>query len=118
MRRVSSSADAALVTAGMLGTMPEQGPVAVSTLPTADRYFAWTRGVLSLDGQAFRDVVPMLEHWYGVRIRVADSALANKQVFGTFEHESLQDALAALALALDARYTQAGSSITFTPRVK
>ena len=114
--RTAHSSDAALVSAGMLGIIPESGQLRVSTLGTREGYFAWTRGVLALDGQPLRDAIPALERWYGVTIQIADTTLASTRVFGTFEHETRQQAMAAIALALDATYRETGRSVTLTPR--
>jgi transmembrane sensor len=118
VNRVDGTTEPGLVTAGMLGTIPASGAPTVTPLSKQDRYFAWTDGELSLDGQPFRDVIPMLGRWYGVSIRTPDSALGERRVFGTFRHESVADAMATLALALDATYSQAGSTITFAARTK
>ena len=118
VNRADATTEPGLVTAGMLGIIPASGAPTVTPLSTQDHYFAWTDGQLSLDGQPFRDVIPMLGRWYGVSIRTPDSALGERRVFGTFRHESVADAMATLALALDATYSQSGSTITFTPRIK
>ena len=118
VNRADGTTEPGLVTAGMLGTIPASGAPTVTPLSKQDRYFAWTDGELSLDGQPFRDAIPMLGRWYGVSIRVPDSALGERRVFGTFRHESVADAMATLALALDATYSQAGNTVTFAARTR
>jgi transmembrane sensor len=118
VNRADGTTEPGLVTAGMLGTIPASGAPTVTPLSRQDHYFTWADGELSLDGQPFRDVVPMLGRWYGVSIRTPDSAFGERRVVGTFRHESVADAMATLALALDATYTRTGNTITFAARPK
>lgn len=66
-------------------------------------YLAWTRGGLAFDGALLREVMPELERWYDVDIRLADSALAGRRLTASFRDEPLSQVLQLLALSLDLR---------------
>lgn len=118
LQRPTGSTRAVRVVAGMLGTIAGDGSPLVAPLGSSDRFFSWTRGVLSLDGQPLREVLPLLERRYGVTIRVSDAALAARPVFGTFTTEPVRQTLDALALALGATVQERGGVFTMVPRAR
>jgi transmembrane sensor len=73
----------------------------------------WTSGRLTFDHQRFADLVPDLERWYGVRIRIATPALRDRSVSGQFDTESRSEAFDALGRALGARHSISGTIVTF-----
>jgi transmembrane sensor len=78
-------------------------------------YLAWTRGDLAFDGTRLGDVVPALERWYDVEIRLSDSLLAERRLTATFRRESLAQVLGLLALSLDVRVQRVGRTVLITP---
>lgn len=78
-------------------------------------YLAWTRGDLAFDGTRLGDVVPALERWYDIDIRLGDGALAERRLTATFHRESLSQVLQLLALSLDVRVQQDGRSVIIAP---
>ncbi len=73
---------------------------------------AWTRGELVFHDTPLRDVIPELERWYGIAIRLADPRLAEREVQGTLRDESVTGALDLIVRAVDARYEQTGQLVT------
>ncbi len=71
------------------------------------RYMGWMAGRLSFDAP-LGAVVPELERWYDVEIRLADSALAGRHLVATFASEPIEQVLHRIALALDLRVTRRG----------
>jgi len=65
-----------------------------------DRYLAWTKGVLAFDGTPLSEVMPALERWYNVEIRLSDSALAARRLTATFQNEPIDLVLKRIALTL------------------
>jgi transmembrane sensor len=53
-----------------------------------------------------------LHSWYGVELRVADSALASRRITATFEGKSADAVLTTLALALGAEVERSGNVVT------
>src|SRR5438128_1951016 len=78
-------------------------------------YIAWTRGDLAFDGTRLGDVVPALERWYDVEIRLSDSSLAERRLTATFRRESLSQVLELLALSLNVRVQRDGRTVVLTP---
>jgi transmembrane sensor len=78
-------------------------------------YLAWTRGDLAFDGTRLGDVVPALERWYDIDIRLSDNDLAERRLTATFRRESLSQVLELLALSLDMRVQREGRTVLITP---
>ena len=60
-------------------------------------------------------ILNLIERWYDVKIDVADPALNARAVRGQFQHETAEQAIAAIALALNANYRISGNHITLSP---
>jgi transmembrane sensor len=115
LRRDSVSDAGVTVAAGDVGIMNETGVATVSHAASLDRYVAWANGSLVLDNLPLRDAALEVEHWYGVHVVIADSALARRPVMARFHGETAEQALAAIALALGARAERNGSTYTLQP---
>ncbi|MEO6316041.1 MAG: FecR domain-containing protein [Chitinophagaceae bacterium] len=59
---------------------------------------SWMDNKLIFRSETFEDLSVKMERWYGVTIRFADDAIKPKKLNGTFENESIQQALQALQL--------------------
>jgi transmembrane sensor len=94
------------IAAGEIGILAPSGVVSVARVVSLDRYVGWTSGVLVLEGTTLGKAATQLEHWYGVKIVVADSSLSARPVSARFQGESVARALDALALALGAHVTR------------
>jgi len=74
---------------------------------------SWVDNKLIFQDEAFRDLARQMERWYGVTIRFTGVAGIEKQSFtGTFEKETIQQALDALKLTANFNYSINGSQIT------
>jgi transmembrane sensor len=60
---------------------------------------AWVQNKLVFKAETFRDLALELERWYNVSIQFNDSEIENLQFTGTFENETIQQALEALQLS-------------------
>jgi ferric-dicitrate binding protein FerR (iron transport regulator) len=107
----------AVLTTGMLGTVPDTGMVQVTPDIAVDDYTGWTRGQLVFRDTPARDVVTELGRAYGVEIHIADSARAVRPLSWTISlsERSLTDVLESLVDVLDAHPVRTGSIITFFP---
>jgi len=83
-----------------LGRLDASGPATVRRGVDVDRYLAWTKGVLAFDGTPLSEVMPALERWYNVEIRLSDSALAARRLTATFQNEPIDLVLKRIALTL------------------
>jgi ferric-dicitrate binding protein FerR (iron transport regulator) len=102
--------------AGDVAVLEPSGIARRATSQSLDRYVGWTRGELVLDRVPLRDALADLEHAYGVRIAVRDTALERRPVSARFHGESIRQVLDAIVVALDAAYEAHDS--TFVVRAK
>ena len=73
---------------------------------------AWVDNKLIFDNESFEDVAVKMERWYGVIIRFNNNKLKSLHMTGTFEKESVTEALAALQLLSPFSYTIKNDYIT------
>jgi transmembrane sensor len=82
-----------------------------------DHYVSWTRGRLVFDDDSVATVLTQLERWYDLDISVDDASLGAERVTISFETESPDEALSALAKVLNVRLTRSGRSVRLAPVV-
>jgi transmembrane sensor len=97
--------------AGDLGRLDRSGAATVQRGVDVERHVAWTRGVLAFNGTPLGEVVPTLERWYNVEIRLADSALAVRRLTATFRNEPPDLVLERIALTLGLRVERTDGSV-------
>ena len=100
---------------GDLGELAVSGVATVTHDVNLAPYLAWTRGDLAFDATRLGDVVPALERWYDINIRLSDTVLAERRLTATFRRESLSQVLQLLALSLDVRMQRDGRTVLITP---
>ena len=66
---------------------------------------AWMENKLVFDRERFGDIKIKLERWYGVTIEVNDPEILDYQITGTFEKQTLEQAMEALSIAISYNYT-------------
>jgi transmembrane sensor len=93
----------------------ERGRVTVTTGVALERYIAWTRGRLIFDDDSVATVLRELERWYDLAIGVGDPSLRAERITISFETESADEALSALAKVLDVRMTRDGRTVRLAP---
>jgi transmembrane sensor len=72
----------------------------------------WAKGPLEFRSTPLPEALATLEHWYGIRFRVADSLLTRETLTGAFNYRSSDNMLAMLKTALDANLTLTRSGTT------
>ncbi|TDW99941.1 FecR family protein [Dinghuibacter silviterrae] len=77
---------------------------------------AWTANKLVFQDESFRDLATQMERWYGVAIQFDQQKLGDLRFTGSFEKETIQQALAALQLTADFTYTIHENQITIYER--
>jgi transmembrane sensor len=60
---------------------------------------AWVENKLVFDNETFEEVALKMEKWYGVSIQFADEKLKSQTLTGTFEKETVTEALGALQIS-------------------
>ncbi len=79
-------------------------------------YTSWKDGKLVFKGERFEDLARRMERWYDVKIQINDSTLKESRYTGTFEKESVEQALRALSLSLPFTYEIDQNEIIITSR--
>ncbi|HEX9085739.1 MAG TPA: FecR domain-containing protein [Gemmatimonadaceae bacterium] len=90
-------------------TVNTKGIVVVERSVVSDDDLAWTEGRLVFRDAPLILVGAELYRWYGVRLRVADSSLANLHLTASFSGEPVDRVLNVIALSLGARIERQGN---------
>ena len=90
-------------------TVDTKGTVVVERSAVSDDDLAWIQGRLVFRDAPLILVGAELYRWYGVRLRVADSSLANLHLTASFSGEPVDRVLNVIALSLGARIERQGN---------
>ena len=111
LSRAETTSPAVVLGLRDLGRLEATGRATVRRGVDVDRYLAWTKGVLAFDGTPLSEVMPALERWYNVEIRLSDSALAARRLTATFQNEPIDLVLKRIALTLGMRVERGSGSV-------
>ncbi len=92
--------------AGDLGRLDSTGVGRVERGVDLESQLAWTRGELVFRRTPLRQVLPQLERWYGIRVRLASPELAPVAVSASFAEHAPGEAVALIAAAIGASVTR------------
>lgn len=81
-------------------------------------FFAAADGELLLDKALVRDAVRRLERWYDITIQLRDTSLLDRTLSGRFRAESAEQAIAVVALSLEARARWDGRTVVLSRAVR
>ena len=70
----------------------------------AKLYTSWKNGMLIFKKEKFGDLVIKMERWYNVRITIENKQLTGEKVTGSFQNESIEQALEALKISVPFSY--------------
>ncbi|HMC54736.1 MAG TPA: FecR domain-containing protein [Gemmatimonadaceae bacterium] len=108
--QLSDVRDSVLLSRGDVGLL-QGGRLTVERGTATAEDLAWTTGKLVFRDAAIEEVSADLKRWYGVELRVTDSALLRRHFTGSFSSESTNRVLDVLALALGARAERHGDTV-------
>lgn len=77
---------------------------------------AWKEGVLVFDDKPFREVIPVMERWYGVHFNVLSPELLHEHLTGEFDTETIREVMNVLALTHKFFYNINGKEVTIAIR--
>jgi transmembrane sensor len=103
--------DSVVLSQGDVGTIESGGRVSASRGAATDDDLAWTRGQLVFKDASVGELRADLRRWYGVELRVTDSALLRRHFTGSFVSEPANRVVDAIALALGARADRRGDTV-------
>lgn len=108
----SEPASGVVLAAGDRGSIDESGRASAQQHVVRDEDVAWTRGHLVFRDAPLSRVANELRRWYGVTLRVNDSALLNQPVTMGFAGEPADRVLDIIGLTLGARVQRQGDTAT------
>ncbi|UZR96659.1 FecR family protein [Chondrinema litorale] len=73
---------------------------------------AWRKGVLIFSGEPFNKIVEKLERWYGVEFQVKKKVILEKEFFGRYNNENLNNILETLSYASKFNYKIENKQVT------
>ncbi len=91
--------------------------VVLSSMTMLDHHIietSWVDNKLVFQDETVEEMARKMERWYNVTIRIPDQKVAQMRVTGTFENETLKQALDALQIAFRFNYTIHQNIITIT----
>jgi transmembrane sensor len=110
----SAATSGVVLAAGDRGSLDASGTAHVERDAVRDDDVAWTAGRLVFNDTPLAQVIPEIQRWYGVTLRVPDSALLRRTVHTSFSGESADKALEILGLTLGAHIERHGDTATVT----
>jgi ferric-dicitrate binding protein FerR (iron transport regulator) len=110
----SDTAEEVLITRNKMGVLtPGQNPV-VSEVADMNWYIGWTEGRLEFENRALREVVPRLERWYNIDIRVEKEQILEKKITAEIDYShSMTEVLQGIALTLGLEIEKKNRTVTF-----
>lgn len=106
--------DSVMLQQGDVGRIAEGRVEALPGGATAED-FAWMHGELIFRDTPLSTVIADLRRWYGVEVRVADTALLQRRFTGMFTTEPRERVLDVIAMTLPARVERRGDTAYFRP---
>lgn len=117
-RKSSGPASGVVLGAGDRGSLDATGDARVERNVVRPEDTQWISGRLAFRDAPLSRIAAEIDRWYGVKLRVADSAMMDRKVTTSFEGESVDKALQILELTLGAKITRTGdSAVISSPRV-
>jgi transmembrane sensor len=114
-REGSDSAAAAVLRARDVGRLSDTGDAIVAHGQSVERLLAWASGELAFDDAPLAEVLPELERWYDVEIRLGDPGLGARHLTATFHGEGIDEVLRVVSMSLELRVERQGRVVTLHP---
>lgn len=115
VRIVVGRRDSVALAAGDVAVVEGNGRVDVQRGAASADDLAFTRGRLVFRDASMAELAADLHRWYGVELRVSDTALLRRHFTGSFETEPSGRVLDVIALALNARVDRRGDTAFIRP---
>ena len=110
LHSTASAESGVLLAVGDVGTVRRNGRVTSQHTAAAGQYLAWMRDSLVFRDASLAEVSEELRRWYGVVLRVEDSALADRHLTMTFAGDPLDRVLRVIGLGLGAEIERRGDT--------
>ncbi len=72
----------------------------------------WTKNRLTFEQEKLKDMIPILENWYGVKFKISQTPVLQRRFSCTIENEKLVDVLESFRLSSGLRYKIDNDTVT------
>jgi ferric-dicitrate binding protein FerR (iron transport regulator) len=79
-------------------------PLPVNRTDSALKETSWVYNRLLFDGDTFRELAGKMERWFNVKIVLRNESLAAQRLHGSFENETIEQAMEALKVMTPCKY--------------
>ena len=110
-----TTADSLLLGARDLGQLGTDGRLSARRNIDVDSYLAWRDGRLVFRGTPLREVLFRLSTWYDIDVELGDSTLGSRPFTASFQHETTEQVMRVLSVALGVRYERRGALLLVLP---
>lgn len=103
-----------LVTENQRAVLTGSEELLVNDVTDIDWYLGWTEGRLLFENRPLREVIPRLERWYNIEIKVDREEIAASRITAEINYSlPMSDVLAGMAMTLGAELERENRTITF-----
>lgn len=105
------------VAEGMNVVVAKDGAMRVASAEEVSEGTTWVDGKLTIPGRTLRYVLPQMKRWYGLDIKVPNTALLDRQVFLSAAVNSPREAIASVEQSGGLKFTYVGENMVFEDTV-
>lgn len=103
-----------LITKNKIGVIGENLNPVVSDVSNMNWYIGWIEGKLEFENRPLSEVLPRLERWYNIDIRVEDESIVEKRITAEVDYShSMSEVIQGIALTLELEVDREDRTFTF-----
>ena len=103
-----------LITKDKMGVIDGYMNPVVSEVSNMNWYIGWTEGKLEFENRPLSEVLPRLERWYNIDIRVEDEQIVEKKITAEVDYShSMSEVIQGIALTLELEVDREDRTFTF-----
>lgn len=103
-----------LITKNKMGVIDKNMNPVVSDVSNINWYIGWTEGKLEFENRHLSEVLPRLERWYNIDIRVEDEQIIEKKITAEIDYSnSMSEVIQGIALTLELEVDKIDRTFTF-----
>lgn len=112
----SGTTNEVLITKNKMGVFDGRMSPVVTDVEDMNWYIGWVEGKLEFENRPLSEVLPRLERWYNIDIRVEDEQIREKRITAEIDYsQSMSEVLQGIALTLELEVEKSERTFTFRP---
>lgn len=105
-----------LITKNKMGVFDGSMAPVITNVADMNWYIGWVEGKLEFENRPLSEVLPRLERWYNINIRVEDEQIREKKITAEIDYsQSMSEVLQGIALTLELEVEKSERTFTFRP---